>query len=290
MVVGYSRENDLQPLAYFHCRDHKLVDPTKSIVFTVQLDENGLLSLQSCTIESDAQPSKPLEQLAPVVQYWLNLSAAKLSEMRVWEEHMHAQDCAAEGVYEFKNKLEAYIYETKQKLTTVYNEYLSPEEHVAIVERFESINQWMYEVDMATAQRELNSKSQEITALLEPMNQRVRHYDEYLKALAEARKETDELSRALEVQDRNTTHVPVRERQRGLSEVDSLRKYFATVESECRTRPKYRQFDPTSTDIGRMLLTLREKVEIIMSKETYGKQEKGNIFSYFTGRKWDKPS
>lgn len=74
----------------------------------------------------------------------------------------------------------------------------------------------------------------------------------------------------LETQNQNTLHVPVRERQRGLAEVEKMRKYVAEVEVECQRREKFRQYDPSVGDVNRMMLTLREKVEIIMSKETYG--------------------
>lgn len=55
----------------------------------------------------------------------------------------------------------------------------------------------MYEVDVVTAHKELNNKSQEISSLLEPVNKRVKEFEEYLRALMEAKMETDELTKAL---------------------------------------------------------------------------------------------
>ena len=110
---------------------------------------------------------------------------------------MQLSDRSTEQTYEYKNKLEAYIYSTKEKLITVYKDYISPEEHTHMTGQLDEINQWLYDSDPYTVQTNISVKSKEITAVLEPINIRIRDQQEYHKVVHESKQDIEGFTKAI---------------------------------------------------------------------------------------------
>lgn len=71
---------------------------------------------------------------------------------------MLEQDKSIEKTYELKNKLQAHVYATKEKLKTTYKDYIGPGELEQLENKFEEITNWIYNADLETSHHDLLAK------------------------------------------------------------------------------------------------------------------------------------
>lgn len=105
-------------------------------------------------------------------------------------------------------------------------------------QELDEINNWLYSADVTTSQHIFHEKRAEIDAVLEPALNRIKAHEEFRKTIAEGKVEADRCARWIQDNDRKYAHIPLRERQAAMIEVDKLKQFLANAEHLQSKAPK----------------------------------------------------
>jgi Molecular chaperone len=94
-------------------------------------------------------------------------------------------DCDKHAVEtaEKKNELEAYIYDSKNKLNDVYSGYIDAEMKQFILNELDKTNQWLYGEGARASKGEYANKLEELKTLIQPLNERYKKGKTVMEAL-----------------------------------------------------------------------------------------------------------
>lgn len=110
---------------------------------------------------------------------------------------------------------------------------------------------------------------------------RIREQQEYVKLLQESKEDIQNFTKQIEAHSKAT--LPPKERDWAFGEVGKISQYISTVEQEYNKAPKCRPPNPSVSDINRIMMTLKEKIDAVL--ENYPlKKAGGGIF----GKVFDK--
>lgn len=151
-------------------------------------------------------------------------------------------------------------------MKTEFKGYLGPGESEKFEAQLDDINNWIYSVDALTSHHTLLQKKEEIDKVLEPLANRVKSHIEFDKVLSEGRAEVERCVRWLQDNDRRYAHIPLRERQTAMLEVNNLKQF---LNNALHLQSKAQKWEPLITsldEIREQINSTKEAVETVMTR------------------------
>lgn len=124
----------------------------------------------------------------------------------------------------------------------------------------------MYNTDASTSHHTLLQKKEDIEKVLEPLVNRVRAHQEFAKVIEEGRAEADKCTKWLQDSDRRYSHIPLRDRQAAMIEVDKLKQFISNAIHLQSKVPKWEPLITSNDEIREQVEAAKEAVETTMTR------------------------
>ncbi|KAI7755800.1 hypothetical protein M8C21_014924, partial [Ambrosia artemisiifolia] len=186
----YIKERDF-PAGISHiagCFEIGISEPSDAedvkVQFRVKLNEHGIVVIDSATILEDNRHSgRPvhsyLRKLMMANSHTLNLPVSEnldvsttndeLVKAEEKEKMLTAHDIKVEETKDQRNTLESFVYDTRSKLSGVYQSFATDLEKEVITNNLQETEDWLYEDSDDESEQDYSGRLEELKKLLEPI-------------------------------------------------------------------------------------------------------------------------
>ncbi|KAI7737948.1 hypothetical protein M8C21_015141, partial [Ambrosia artemisiifolia] len=244
------------------------------VKFRVKLNEHGIVVIDSATILEDNRHSvhSYLRKLMMANSHTLNLPVSEnldvsttndeLVKAEEKEKMLTAHDIKVEETKDQRNTLESFVYDTRSKLSGVYQSFATDLEKEVITNNLQETEDWLYEDSDDESEQDYSGRLEDLKKLLEPIENK---YNE-ANAIAKA---TKSLQSFIAKCHSHAESLPADKKEKVKNVCAETEQWLVNALSQKHPSPK-----TLLTDLNHAIEFLeRDCKRIIRSKSSYSRHE-----------------
>ncbi|KAI9225962.1 MAG: heat shock protein 70 family, partial [Piptocephalis tieghemiana] len=175
------------------------------------------------------------------------------------EGQMAAEDKLVADTEERKNALEEYVYEMRDRVETIYKDFVDEATGASFLDQLRSTEDWLYEDGEDASKSIYVSKLNELRAIGDPIVSRAKEAEGREEAIKALRSSIDiYTAQATDMGDSKYDHIPVEEKQKVAERCGSTLKWLEEKVAEQEAKPAHE--DP----ILRVAELKKERQDLVM--------------------------
>ncbi|GAV70796.1 HSP70 domain-containing protein [Cephalotus follicularis] len=207
----------------------------------------------------------PLEIVEKIVGPRLPFSKESFTEAKAKLEALDKKDAERRRTAELKNRLEGYIYDTKEKLETSeeFGKISSSEERQYFLEKLDEVQEWLYSDGEDATAKEFQERLDSLNAIGNPIFLRFKELTARPAAVEHARRYLGQLLQIASDWRTKKSWLPKEKIDELLSDADKFKSWLEERESEQKKISELSTPVFTSDEVYEKVFTLQNKVTSI---------------------------
>ncbi|KAL6897865.1 hypothetical protein ACP4OV_006824 [Aristida adscensionis] len=167
------------------------------------------------------------------------LAAAELEKAVEKEYEMALQDRVMEETKEKKNAVEAYVYDTRNKLYDKYNDFVTAEEKEGLIAKLQVVEDWLYEDGEDETKGVYIAKLEELKKIGDPIEARYKEWTERGFAVEQLTYCIRSFREAALSNDQKFDHIDISEKQKVVNECSEAENWLREKKQQQDALPKH---------------------------------------------------
>jgi len=201
----------------------------------------------------DVEPPKPevrkekriktIYTKVPIEVKYVEMSAADIEKGQQTESLLRKDDKYAIDTADAKNRLEALVFSTREKLDTVWKPFVLPAEQDKLTNLTNEIEDWLYNEGSDEVKEAFDKKLAEIQAISDPINKRAVEWEQVPPALESLQQTLINLKVEVQQEGDKYAHIEKEELDKVLKKVEEAELWLAPL------LPKHASLEKTATPV-----------------------------------------
>ncbi|KAL5697256.1 hypothetical protein ACHQM5_002278 [Ranunculus cassubicifolius] len=222
-------------------------------------------------METDTKPDAPKKKVkksnVPVSELvYGGMKQDEVEKAVEREFEMALQDRVMEETKDKKNAVEAYVYETRNKLNDKYFEFVTQTEREELITKLQEVEDWLYEDGEDETKGVYIAKLEELKMRGDPIEERYREFEQRGPAMESLLHCITSYREAAQSSDPKFDHIDVADKQKVASECTEAEAWIREKKQQQDSLPKYATPVVLSSDVTRKAETLDRFCRPIMTK------------------------
>ncbi|CAL9010175.1 unnamed protein product [Prunus brigantina] len=217
--------------------------------------------------KADAPKRKVKKTNIPVVELvYGGMPPSDVQKAIEKEFEMALQDRVMEETKDKKNAVEAYVYDTRNKLNDKYQEFVTEPEREAFIARLQEVEDWLYEDGEDETKGVYIAKLEELKKQGDPIEERYKEHTERGTVIDQLGYCINSYREAAMSTDAKFEHIDISDKQKVLNECVEAEAWLREKKQQQDSLPKYANPVLLSADVRRKAEALDRFCRPIMTK------------------------
>ncbi|KAJ3694147.1 hypothetical protein LUZ60_009627 [Juncus effusus] len=182
------------------------------------------------------------------------------------EFEMALQDRVMEETKDKKNALESYVYDTRNKLSDKYSEFVVEAEKEAFIAKLQEVEDWIYDEGEDETKGVYVARLEELKTQGDPIEQRYKEWTEREPAIDQLNHCINSFREAALSKDPRFDHIELDEKQKVINECSEAESWLREKQQQQAALPKHAPPVLLSSDLKRKAEALDRFCKPIMTK------------------------